>query len=188
MPGSSSGCERQGYVRALRASCAATLLFWSGKLLNWSRSDPAGLTLHCIPRHNFGVRVIPDASAPVIDPRTKPASLPERRNEFGVRHFSPHSRATRLGASLDDLVQQWALALSALDLCRLGITRGSWRFGFGKTLFLQRLVRPTSLTGRLSFRTSGARCRAGCAVKGRPARAMCLPPNMTTVELRSLRR
>jgi O-acetyl-ADP-ribose deacetylase (regulator of RNase III) len=47
------------------------------------------LTLHCAPRHDFGARVIPDASAPVIDPRTKPASLPSRRNEFGVRHFSP---------------------------------------------------------------------------------------------------
>ena len=79
----------------------------------------SGLTLDCAPRHDFGARVIPDASAPVIDPRTKPASLPERRNEFGVRNFSPGSRATQLGVNLDALVQQWALALSALDLRRL---------------------------------------------------------------------
>lgn len=44
----------------------------------------------------------------------------------------------------------------ALDLRKLGITRRPWRSGFGKTLFLQRLVRPTSLTGRLSVRAPGA--------------------------------
>ena len=65
----------------------------------------SGSTLHCTPRHGFGARVIPDASAPVIDPRTKPASLPARRNEFGVRHFSPRSRATPIERQPRCLVQ-----------------------------------------------------------------------------------
>jgi hypothetical protein len=74
-----------GIVRALRKQ----MVILSGKSLIWSRSDPVGLILHCTARQDFGARVIPDASAPVIDPRTKPASLPARRNEYGVRHFSP---------------------------------------------------------------------------------------------------
>jgi hypothetical protein len=101
--------------------------FRTGKSRGKAGLIRSGLTLHCTPRHDFSARVIPDASAPVIDPRTEPASLPARRNEFGVRHFNPRSRATRLGVSLDALVQQWALALSALDLRKLGITRGPWR-------------------------------------------------------------
>ena len=133
-------------------SCARMSRSWSGCI----RADPAGLTLHCIPRQDFGARVIPEASAPVIDPRTKPASLPERRNEFDVRHFGPRSRTNPIGRSLAALVQQWAVALSALDLRRLGITPGPLRFGFGKTLFLQRLVRATSLAEHVSLRTSGA--------------------------------
>jgi hypothetical protein len=107
----------------------------------------SGLTLCCAPRHDFGARVIPDASAPMIDPRTKPASLPSRRNEFGVRHFSPPFPSHPIGGQPRYPCTVMGLVLSALDLRKLGITRGPWRSGFGKTLFLQWLVRPTSLTG-----------------------------------------
>jgi hypothetical protein len=79
----------------------------------------------------------------VIDPRTKPASLPERRNEFDVRHFSPRSRANPIGRQPRCPCTAMGRRLSALDLSRLGITRGPWRFGFGKT-FIFSTARPTN--------------------------------------------
>lgn len=76
-----------------------------------------------------------------------------------------------MGANLDALVQQWAPTLSALDLRRLGITCEPWRFGFGKTLFLQRLVHvrrgdlDLSLPLSLSF-SSGAIQPLPCSLSG----------------------
>src|SRR5262245_39313919 len=70
--------------------------------------------------------------------------------------LAPRSRVTQIGRQPRCPYTTMGPRARAPDLRRLGITPGPLRFGFGKTLFLQRLVRATSLAEHVSLRTSGA--------------------------------